>query len=70
MANLLWLVPFAVAGIGSIIAYVALTQGVPAAVTMVKSWWNKGKADVAAIQADVASAKAEIQTIKQKIGLS
>ena len=69
MENLLWIVPFAVVGVVSVIIYVALTQGIPAAVTMVKNWWTKGKADVALIKADVDAVKAEVQTIKQKVGL-
>lgn len=63
----------ALAGAGTFI-YLTVRKGVPWAVTTIKGWWTKGKADlaqakndIAALQGKYASLEAEVGQIKTKL---
>lgn len=69
-----------IAVVGAYVVYIAVTNGVPAAKQMLVDWWNKGKADLATVKADVISLdaklmaeietlKADVAAIKPKVGL-
>jgi hypothetical protein len=49
------------------LGHLALTQGLPAALAKLKAWWNKGKADLATIQGDVANAQTAAAAVDAKI---
>lgn len=69
MQWLLWIAPGIAAAVAGYVIYVSVTKGIPAAWTMLKNWWNKGKEDVQAIKADVDALKAGYETVKQKLGI-
>ena len=69
MQYVLWLGPGVVAAVAIYVVVYAIRHGVPAAVTMVKNWWSKGKADYALLKQDVDALKAGLDTVKQKLNI-
>lgn len=65
---------------GCYLAYVASRRGVPAAVAIVKGWWNSTKNAVSSVKSDVANleakltaeintVKADVAAVKAKVGM-
>ena len=52
--------------------YLAATKGVPAAWSLLKSWWNAGKAELAKVQSDltarVTTLEGDVSSIKKALG--
>lgn len=62
------IVPMAIGAAGVAVAYftyLAATKGLPAAIAWVKAKWNAGKAELAALEAEITDAKAKLNTLEQ-----
>lgn len=53
--------------VGLYFLYLAATKGLPAAVAWFKTWWNKGKAELDALKADVATAQTAAAALEAKL---
>lgn len=73
-------IPGAILVGGCYLVYVASRRGVPAAVAIVKGWWNSAKNDLANVKGDVANLqskvdaelaalKADVAAVKTKVGM-
>lgn len=69
MQWVLWVAPGVAAAVAAYVIYVAVTKGIPYTWSMLKNWWNKGKADIDLIKKDVDALKAGYDTVKQKLGI-
>jgi hypothetical protein len=52
---------------GCYLAYVAYKRGLPAAVKIVKGWWNSSKNELSSVKGDIAKASTEIAALEQKV---
>lgn len=58
----------ALCGVG-IFAYLTYKKGLPWAVSTVKAWWNKGKAELGNLKGDIAAIDARLVAVEKQLGI-